>query len=209
MHSRGFRWAAVLALGGAPWIVAAAPVPPPFWLWAHSLVAGAAVHSDPATVLRMGVMTVTLEKTSLAAVRQAVGAGTIGQMGDASESWRWLCYTARAAGLTQRVWLGVSEMGDGNVDGVDAMQVPAGTAATSRCPELPQRFLPLRLGDGLWIGSPASTVRKMLGPPRDIRSVWSYDYSGRDRDLSVDGTVMLKLKQGEVVALMERHTTSN
>jgi hypothetical protein len=205
MKAPKFRWVFALVLAAAPWVAAESSTPPPD-LSAPTSRPGIALRHDPAPTFRLGSMTAALEKTPLDTIRTAVGAGRLDQSGDASTSLTWLCYTAPEIG--QRIWLAADEMGGGNVDEITVASLPAGAAATAECPALPQRFQPLRLANGLGIGSTEAEVRRVMGAGGK-RAGWSYRYDRRKGGFDIQGYVFFKMKHGQVVALVQSHLAAS
>ena len=48
-----------------------------------------------------------------------------------------------------------------------------------------------------------------MGSPRISGDVWFYEYSGRDGEFEVMGSVAIVVTAGKVSAIHENHTTSN
>jgi hypothetical protein len=155
-----FRLSALLLLGATP-AFADSVVPPPAWPAIKD--SPVALAADPVRPLLLGALKVTLDGSSLADVRQAIGAGVSQRQGKGTDSLDWLCYTVSDAAPMQRLWLTSSELARGRIDAVVATDLPPGAAPTAQCPELPAKFKPVRFDDGLWLGGVSADLRKSLG----------------------------------------------
>jgi hypothetical protein len=158
----------------------------------------------------MGPLQVVLERSTLAEIRNAIGIGQVGAQGDASESVRWLCYTLSRAEPKQRLWLHSGELGGGNIiDGFSAVELSRKGKAQQGCPELPKAFLPVRLTNGLWLGSTDKAIQRTLGSSRRQGALRSYEYLGKDGDFDVSGTLVVRIEGGKARSLCVNHTTTN
>jgi hypothetical protein len=213
------RWATVktmslsqiafaVALFIAPAVSAAdGGMPPP--TWGDGSVSATTSH-DPVVPLRMGSMEVTLEKTSLKEVQSTIGAGTIYSHGDASEALAWLCYTVSTSNPKQRLWLSSGEMGGLKIiDGVAAEVIPTNVNPSADCPELPQRYLPLRFANGIWLGAPEERFQKSFGKVKKVKDARAYIYIGKDGEYDVIGSLNIRFKNSASVAIFANHVTSN
>jgi hypothetical protein len=158
----------------------AQPVPPPPM---QDDVGVPSLRVRPATRLSLGKFVAYFEKTTLAQVRNAVGAGTIAHQGDAGESMYWLCYTAARVTPPQRLWImSHGEMGgpEHDVGGVVVEEIPPSVSANSGCPMLPFALMPISLDRGVWLGTTPTVLSRKLGQPSRVRHDWlDFVYEGK------------------------------
>jgi hypothetical protein len=163
---------------------ALADVPPP--TWSITFPAGSdKAHAPLSHGFRMGSLDIQFEKTTLADVQQAIGAGKIAWQGDAGEAILWLCYTFKDPKNSGRIWvISHAEMGSddhliGHVDAVfDSSVVP-----TADCPALPEKFLPMSFDHGVWLGMKGADAVQALGPDHTKQGEWIiYSYLGKVPD---------------------------
>jgi len=187
----------------------AAPFAPPAWP-AGTGGGGSTVASDPVRPLHLGKLRVMLESTELATVRNAATAGTIVHQGNGSDALSFLCYTVAEAEPPQRLWFSSSELaGNGRIDGIEAVELPAGTAATTACPALPAALQPLRFDDGLWLGALSAEQKRAYGAAAQRGGPWSATFHGRHGSLDVVGSLVIDLRKGRAVGLYVAHASQN
>ncbi|HUW27897.1 MAG TPA: hypothetical protein VMV97_04745 [Sulfuriferula sp.] len=202
-----FQIAFVTALFIAPAACADNGVPPP--AWGGDSVTATTSH-DPVVPLRMGSLEVTLEKTSLKEVQSTIGAGEIYSHGDASEALAWLCYTVSTSNPKQRLWLSSGEMGGLTiVDGVAAVVIPTNVSPSADCPDLPQRYTPLRFANGIWLGASEERFQKSFGKVKKVKDARAYIYIGKAGEYDVIGSLNVRFKNTVSVAIFANHVTSN
>jgi len=184
-----------LVVFGWPLLLAAAQAAtnaPPTWPGDHVFIPNTKI--DPSSSLKLGSMEVEFEKTTLKMVSSAIGRGQLSSQGDASESVTWLCYTINAEKSVQRLWLTSGEMGGGNyIDGASVTYLSPTEKSTVDCPELPQEFLPIRFGNGLWLGTAGTKIQTVMGMPKINQDVWSYSYAGVKGKYDVTVSLVLKV----------------
>ena len=214
MQIRSNRRLCALLLAGATsaaWLGAAraadAPVSPPPWPVARDPAVTPA--TDPVRPLLMGSLRVTLDGSTLAATREAIGAGVSQHQGKGTDALDWLCYTVSAGAPAQRLWLTSSELSRGRIDAVVAADLPAGAAPTPLCPDLPARFKPVRFDDGLWLGGISAELRKALGIPARSGPVFSSLFQGQSGNLAMVSSTVLELRAGRVESLHVAHSSQN
>ena len=182
-------------------------VPPP--TWGGGSVTATTSH-DPVVPLRMGSLEVTLEKTSLKEVQSTIGVGKIYSHGDASEALAWLCYTVSTSNPKQRLWLSSGEMGGLTIiDGVSAVAIPTNVSPSADCPELPQRYMPLRFANGIWLGASEMKFQKFFGEVKKVKDARAYIYIGKEGEYDVIGSLNVRFKNRASVAIFANHVTSN
>jgi len=208
MKIRPSPWLLALALAGAHDAFAqAGTAPPP---WPVSRESPAPLSTDPVRPLLLGALRVSLDGTTLAAARQAIGTGASHRQGSGTEALDWLCYTlAEGAGGPQRMWLTSSELSRGRIDGVIATDLPAGSAAAADCPELPPRFRPVRFDDGLWLGIPSAELRRALGMPAKGVPYFASLFHGETGNLQMVSSTSLEFRGARVVTLHVAHSSTN
>jgi hypothetical protein len=158
----------------------------------------------------LGAFAGRFEATPLAAVRQAVGQGTVRHQGDAGESLYWLCY--RSAG--QRLWIvSGGELGgaDHRVTDIVAERADQDTAALPGCAELPAAFAPLEIDGRLRLGMPRPDVVTALGPPSGSDGdQMVYRHEARRKDgFEESAWLILRFRDDRLVSLRGHKTTTN
>ena len=207
------RLSALLLLGAtaaswhAPTHAADAPsAPPP---WPVTKESPAALAADPVRPLLMGGLRVTLDGSTLADTRLAIGTGTSQRQGKGTDALDWLCYTLSDAAPAQRLWLTSSELSRGRIDAVVAADLPAAATATAQCPELPAKFKPVRFDDGLWLGGLSNELRKALGIPVKSGPIFSSLFQGQTGNLTMVSSTVIEFRAGRAVTLHVAHSSQN
>ena len=196
-----------LLLLGATAAFAETPVAPPAWpALKESPVTPAA---DPVRPLLMGSLRITLDGSTLADTRTAIGAGVSQRQGKGTDALDWLCYTVSDSTPMQRVWLTSSELSRGRIDAVVAADLAAGSAPLPQCPELPARFKPVRFDDGLWLGGLSGELRKALGIPARIGPNFSSLFQGQAGNLTMVSSTVIEFRAGRAVSLHVAHSSQN
>ncbi len=165
--------------------------------------------ADPVRPLMMGALRVTLDGSTLADTRQAIGAGIPQRQGQGTDALDWLCYTVSDAAPAQRLWLTSSELSRGRIDAVVAVDLPAGITATPQCPDLPARFKPVRFDDGLWLGAMSAEQRKALGIPAKPGPHFSGLFQGQTGNLQMVSSTVMEFRAGRTVSLHVAHSSQN
>jgi hypothetical protein len=191
---------------GAPRAADTGAAPPPWPALKDSPVTAAA---DPVRPLLMGALRITLDGSTLADTRLAIGTGTSQRQGSGTEALDWLCYTLSDAAPVQRIWLTSSELSRGRIDAVVAADLPSGTAATAQCPDLPARFKPVRFDDGLWLGTPSAELRKALGMPAKPGPHFASLFQGQSGNLTMVSSTVIEFRAGRAVTLHVAHSSQN
>jgi hypothetical protein len=194
-----------------------ANTPPPLVDFPSSIPAALdRATAKPVDDLMMGTMSVKLEATSLATIRDAIGVGRIQNQGDASESPYWLCYTAGEGRRRSRVWIESSgEMGgsDHAVTGVAAEFINTETQ-TPDCPLLPSRFGRLVFSHGVWLGDTIGAVTKALGIAPTTMGSWLYvGFEGKvpgqcEGGFDLLNSIAFQVQSGRVMRIQVNQVTS-
>jgi len=200
------RLSALLLLGATA-AFAESVVPPPAWPAVKDTPVP--LGADPVRPLMLGTLRVSLDSTTLADARKAIGAGVPQRQGKGTDSLDWLCYTVSDAAPAQRLWLTSSELSRGRIDAVVATDLAAGAAATPECPDLPPRFKPVRFDDGLWLGTPSSELRKSLGIPARTGPHFSSLFQGQTGNLQMVSSTVIEFRGPRAVSLYVAHSTQN
>ena len=196
-----------LLLAGATAAFADPVVPPPAWPALKD--SPVALAADPVRPLMMGTLRVSLDGATLADTRATIGAGIPQRQGKGTDALDWLCYTVSDAAPVQRIWLTSSELSRGRIDAVVAAELPAGTAASPQCPDLPARFKPVRFDDGLWLGTPSAELRKTLGIPAKTGPHFSSLFQGQTGNLQMVSSTVIEFRGPRAVSLYVAHSTQN
>jgi hypothetical protein len=165
--------------------------------------------ADPVRPLLLGALRVTLDGSTLADIRRAIGAGIAQRQGQGTDALDWLCYTVSDAAPAQRLWLTSSELSRGRIDAAVAAELPAGAAPTAQCPDLPARFKPVRFEDGLWLGGMGTELRKALGIPAKGGALFSSLFQGQTGNLTMVSSTVIEFKAGRAVTLHIAHSSQN
>ena len=197
-----------LLLLGATTAFAETTVAPPAWpVLKDSPVTLAA---DPVRPLMMGSLRITLDGSTLADTRAAIGAGVSQRQGKGTDALDWLCYTVSDSVPMQRLWLTSSELSRGRIDAVVAADLTDGATALPQCPDLPARFKPVRFDDGLWLGGMSGELRKALGiPAKMIGPHFSSMFQGQSGNLTMVSSTVIDFRAGRAVALHVAHSSQN
>ena len=196
-----------LLLASATTAFAETVVPPPAWPVVKD--SPVTLAADPVRPLLMGALRVSLDGSTLADTRNAIGAGAAQRQGKGTDALDWLCYTVSDAAPVQRVWLTSSELSRGRIDAVVATELPAGSAPSPQCPELPAKFKPVRFDDGLWLGNPSPELRKSLGIPARTGAHFSSLFQGQTGNLQMVSSTVIEFKGPRAVSLYVAHSTQN
>ena len=207
MLTRSTSRLSALLLLGATTAFADTVVAPP--AWPATKDSPVALATDPVRPLMLGSLKVTLDASPLADVRQAIGAGVPQRQGKGTDSLDWLCYTVADAAPMQRLWLTSSELARGRVDAVVAADLPAGTAATPQCPDLPAKFKPVRFDDGLWLGNVSAELRKALGISPKSGPNFSSLFQSQVGGLQMVSSTVIEFHGARAVSLHVAHSTQN
>ena len=200
------RLFALLLLGATAALAQTAAAPPPWPVLKETPVALAA---DPVRPLLMGALRITLDGSTLADTRLAIGAGVNQRQGSGTEALDWLCYTLSDAAPAQRVWLTSSELSRGRIDAVVAADLPSGVPATAQCPELPARFKPVRFDDGLWLGGLSSELRRALGISAKAGAHFSSLFQGQSGSMLMVSSTVIEFRGARAVTLHVAHSSQN
>ncbi|MEP6503713.1 MAG: hypothetical protein ABJD97_10300 [Betaproteobacteria bacterium] len=207
MQIRSPTWLLALLFAGAPAAFAQAVSPPPPWpVFKEEPVDLAA---DPVRPLLMGALRITLDNTSLANARLAIGAGVSQRQGSGTEALDWLCYTIPDASAPQRMWLTASELSRGRIDGVIASDLAPGAAATAQCPDLPAKFRPVRFDDGLWLGALSADLRRAIGIPAKTGTRFASLFHGQSGNLQMVSSTMIEFRGPRAITLHVAHSSQN
>jgi hypothetical protein len=201
-----FRLTALLLVAAPTVFAANATAPPP---WPAQKDSPVTLAADPVRPLLLGALRVTLDGSTLADIRTAVGAGVSQRQGKGTDALDWLCYTLTDAAPMQRLWLTSSELSRGRIDAVVAVDLPEGATALAQCPDLPTRFKPVRFDDGLWLGGVSTELRKALGIPVKLGAHFSSLFQGQSGNLAVISSTEIEFRAGRAVSLHVAHSSQN
>ncbi len=196
-----------LLLLGATTAFSQTSVAPP--AWPATTDSPVTLAADPVRPLLMGTLRVTLDGSTLADTRLAIGAGVSQRQGKGTDALDWLCYTVSDTTPMQRVWLTSSELSRGRIDAVVAADLPNGAAPSPQCPDLPARFKPVRFDDGLWLGGVSNELRKALGIPARTGPHFSSLFQGQTGNLTMVSSTVIEFRAGRAVSLHVAHSSQN
>ena len=200
------RLSALLLLGATTAFAETAVAPP---AWPAVKESPVTLAADPVRPLLMGALRITLDGSTLADTRLAIGAGVSQRQGKGTDALDWLCYTVSGTAPMQRIWLTSSELSRGRIDAVVATDLPDGATPTAQCPDLPPRFRPVRFDDGLWLGGMSNELRKALGIPAKAGAHFSSLYQGQSGNLATVSSTDIEFRGGRAVSLHVAHSSQN
>ena len=162
----------------------------------------------------MGSLVIQLESTQLSDVLSKIGTGEIQHRGDAAESVYWLCYSVPSSANTARLWLMSGEMDGGAVGSIALRLTSSDETATPSCPELPQAYRSVKLGNNISLQNRASDLRRIFGKPSLAANGWLHFDSERDVLLRGEkytelGGLSVRVIKDRIVELWVSKTTSN
>lgn len=175
-----------------------------------------AFESVPPTVVKrlatrfsLGAFAGRFEKTTLGAVREAVGAGTIQHQGDAAGSIYWLCYRR----AQHRLWLSSGEIGgpDHLVTEIVEEFIEKDTETSADCAVIPEKFAPLVLDGKLHLGMSRQEVVTALGrPSKSEAAQMMYSHAAKLAN-GFDETAwfILRFREDKLVSMRGGKTTTN
>jgi hypothetical protein len=176
-----------------------------------------AFESVPPTVVKrlatrfsLGAFAGRFEKTTLGAVSEAVGAGTIQHQGDAGGSIYWLCYRR----AQHRLWV----VSGGEIGGPDHLVTDIveeitdkGAETSTDCATLPKRFAPLVFEGKLHLGMSRLQVVTALGSPsKSDAAQMVYSHHGKlAHGFDETAWLILQFREEKLVSLRGGKTTTN
>jgi len=189
------------------------PWGPPGDLDLPDVVSKPTVPQPMITALRLGQMSIRLERTELAAVRERFG-GEEGSRGNASSALGWLCYAGQDAGGRWALWLTSSEIDGPSIGSFEWRRVAGNAHFDPRCAQLPKgtditlSLIPLRLGMS------QSNVFRLLGQPTTRHGSildYEHDEQKRVRRETYDywNDVALRLLSGTIDSIRVTETDSD
>jgi len=152
-----------------------------------------------------------------------IKAGRIQHKEDAGESSYWLCYSIPTNAGWEQFWLlshGETGGDDHVIHGVAAKISPY-TPPSASCPALPDELRPVKLSNGLWLGSQLEEIRQKLGEPSLQKKLWFHYASKRElvgdpraKDYGTDkiyerGSVSVCAIKGRVVEIWATKQTAD
>ena len=162
-----------------------------------------------ATRFSLGAFTGRFEETSLAAVREAVGEGTIQHQGGGAGSIYWLCYRH----AQNRIWLSSGEIGgpDHLVTEIVEELTEKDTEASADCAILPEKFSPLIIDGKLHLGMSRSEVVTVLGKPsKSDTAQMLYSHHGNlAKGFEETAWLILRFREEKLVSMRGDKTTTN
>ena len=163
-----------------------------------------------ATRFSLGAFAGRFEETPLAAVRKAVGEGTIQHQGDAAGSIYWLCYRR----AQHRLWVVSSgEMGgtDHRVTEIVEEITEKDTETSTDCAVIPEKFAPLVFDGKLHLGMSRSEVVTALGPPSKSEAAQMvYSHAGKlSNGFDETAWLILRFREEKLVSMRGGKTTTN
>jgi hypothetical protein len=161
------------------------------------------------TALRLGTMSIRLERTELAAIRERYG-GEAGLRGDAGSTLRWLCYGGQDATGRWALWLTSGEIDGPTIGSFEWRRVDASAQFDPRCALLPRGTTVTLSPTYLRLGVSRSQVLHRLGNPSMRRGVLlDYEYARTGKTYDFSNSVAVWLRNGVVDSILVAETISN
>ncbi|QUS37816.1 hypothetical protein RPMA_02255 [Tardiphaga alba] len=183
--------------------------PPPLDTQALENVQPTAV-TRVATGFSLGAFAGNFEQTTLGAVRNAVGSGTIQNQGDAGGSTYWLCYRD----ARYRLWV----VSGGEIGGSEHLiteivqeLTAENTDTATDCATLPERFSSVVLDKHLRLGISRSEAMAALGPPSKLEATQTA-YFRQDKlanGFEETAWLILEFREELLVSMRSGKTTTN
>lgn len=222
VHRRLTQYAVIVGTATALAISIATAQEPPAALLSDSVAPGRTLPFKPAPGLTVGSLHVVPETTTL----RSLGLETMNfvvrdfrRPGAASGNFQWLCFTVTNGPVPQRIWFSSDdEMGAGTVTGILATTLGSSAKATETCPELQKQFRPVKLDNGIWLGSTVDELKHSLGYEPRTRDGWfGYLYTarvtlsvrGRKQDFEVGNSLEVDVRRGTITSIRISQITSN
>lgn len=162
-----------------------------------------------ATRFSLGAFAGRFDETSLDAISQAVGEGTIQHQGDAGGSIHWLCYRR----AQHRLWVMSGEIGgpDHLVTEIVEEVTEKDTEASTDCAIIPEKFAPLVLDGKLHVGMSHREVVRVLGPPSKSEAAqMMYSHRGKvAHGFDETAWLILGFREDRLVSMRGGKTTTN
>jgi len=183
--------------------VAPLAVPPPDTPDEDPIQANAPSNME-ASILHLGRLIISLERTAMSDVKNQIGAGEFDEQGDGGDWRQWLCYTAP----NQRVWLMSTQTGSGEFITSFVVSKEANAEPSEHCPALPAAYTPIVLEPDIRLGSPATSITRRYGQPQnqDGWSTYRSMLSSNHDSLHFDEThwLALRYENGVVTGMAAR-----
>ncbi len=201
----GFAVLSVLACGALGQRTELADVPwaPPADLDFPNGPAPKPTVSQPiVTALRLGTMSIRLERTELSAVRERMG-GEEGQRGDAGSALRWLCYAGQDAGGRWALWLSSGEIDGPTIGSFEWRRVDANAHFDPRCVQLPAGVTVTLSPTPLRLGITEGEVLHRLGRPTVHHGqILVYEYGEQEKTYYASNSLEVRLHKGIVDSIL-------
>jgi len=169
------------------------------------------VHTEIIKTLRVADMQIVLDETRWETAQKRLG-GTIGHIGDASESLKWLCFYGSHAGARWIFWLQGGEVNGDNVGGFQWRRMVHSEQPDSRCRKLQQKETSIELPVPLQLGMTKAEVIKTLGVPTVQRGTLLTYYHEHEETIDnlpfTTSSILEVLLRDGVVAAIEGSKTS-
>ncbi len=175
------------------------------------------LKTDPLTSMRMGTFEVKFEETTLGAVINEVGVGSIQLTRETGESQYYLCYSL--PDQHQRIWL----ISNGEMGGPDHALTQVYAVSTIKpirknvaCPQIPSGFQSISMKFG-WLGTTHKKLLTSLGKPsgsKDGRLIFLYEgektgiYQGKSVEFDVITYIEAQINDNKISSLYISHVTT-
>jgi hypothetical protein len=95
------------------------------------------------------------------------------------------------------------------INGISAVVISTKVSPSAGCPELPQRYKPLRFSNGIWLGASEERFQHSFGKGKNVEDARAYIYIDKDGEYDVIGSLNVRFKDNTSVAIFANHVTSN
>src|SRR3954451_15040467 len=162
-----------------------------------------------ATRFSLGTFAGRFEKTTLGAVRKAVGEATIQHQGDAAGSIYWLCYRR----AQHRLWVVSGEIGgpDHLITEIVEELTEKDAGASTDCAIIPEKFSLVVFDGKLHLGMSRQEVITALGPPSKSEAAQMvYSHEGKlANGFDETAWLVLRFREEKLVSMRGGKTTTN
>ena len=185
------------------------PWAPPADLDFPSALPRPTVPQPMVTALRLGTMSIRLDRTELAAVREQLG-GELGRRGDAGSTLRWLCYGGEDTTGRWALWLTAGEIDGPTIGSFEWRRVAANARFDPLCTLLPKGATVTLSPAYLHLGMSQSEVFHHMGTPTVHHGdMLDYEHAHKEKAFDFSNSVAVRFVSGIVDSILVAVTVSN
>jgi len=160
------------------------------------------------TKLTVAGWPIELERTELEQAQEHFG-GTMGKIGDASESLRWLCLYGKDRDGLWGLWLLSEEIDGPSIGGIQWQRLPTDTQVDRKCKLIAKGGVELPIA--LHLGMTQKEAELVLGKPSLVKgeiAVYSHEHSftARKEQYTADNELYVVYRNGVVWSLIVNYS---